>query len=205
MHLRLGAPIASRRTQLDRFGRSHSGVRKGSTGLREYMRILGHWLWRQVASCLVMCLIAPFAEAATARPQQSPPTQQTQASHSERAQSQNSDSATGKSVATTTQSAVAPDNANSSSSPTGDRNPQSGASQSTSDQQQNVNSKPVGTAAAPYEKPIGVPASRPAGAAIAPAKQKRRRSILIKVAVIVGAAVAIGTVVGLSKASASRP
>jgi len=65
--------------------------------------------------------------------------------------------------------------------------------------------EPVGTAAAPYEKVTGVPASRPAGAAIAPAKQKRTRSILIKVGLIVAAGVAIGAVVALSTASSSKP
>lgn len=65
--------------------------------------------------------------------------------------------------------------------------------------------QPVGTAVAPYEKPLGVAASRPEGVVIAPAKQRRTRSILIKVGLLVGAAAAIGTVVALSKASPSRP
>lgn len=65
--------------------------------------------------------------------------------------------------------------------------------------------QPVGTAAAPYEKPIGSAVSRPAGAAIAPGKQRRRRTFLIKVGLVVGAAVAIGTVVALSKGSPARP
>jgi hypothetical protein len=64
---------------------------------------------------------------------------------------------------------------------------------------------PVGTAVAPYEKGIGVAASRPAGAVIAPAKQKRTRSFMIKVGVLIGAAVAVGTVVAISSASPSRP
>jgi hypothetical protein len=64
---------------------------------------------------------------------------------------------------------------------------------------------PVGTAVAPYEKGIGVAASRPAGAVIAPAKQKRTRSFMIKVGVLIGAAVAIGTVVAISSASPSQP
>jgi hypothetical protein len=63
----------------------------------------------------------------------------------------------------------------------------------------------VGTAASESVKATGVAASQPAGAAIAPAKQRRTRSILIKVAALVGAGVAIGTVVGLSAASPSRP
>jgi len=72
-----------------------------------------------------------------------------------------------------------------------------------SDQQQNNN--PVGTAAAPVAKPAGVAASRPAGAVIAPAKQRRRKAILIRVGIIVGAGVAVGTVAALSRGSSSRP
>lgn len=64
---------------------------------------------------------------------------------------------------------------------------------------------PVGTATAPYEKGIGVAASRPAGVVIAPAKQRRSRSFLIKTGLIIGAAVAVGTVVALSNASPSQP
>ena len=64
---------------------------------------------------------------------------------------------------------------------------------------------PVGTAAAPYEKSIGVAASRPAGVVIAPAKQRRTRSFLIRTGLLIGAAVAIGTVVALSNASPSQP
>jgi hypothetical protein len=64
---------------------------------------------------------------------------------------------------------------------------------------------PVGTAAAPVEKTTGVTASRPAGAVIAPAKQKRARAILIRVGIVVGAAVAVGIVIGASKASNGRP
>jgi hypothetical protein len=65
--------------------------------------------------------------------------------------------------------------------------------------------EPVGTAAAPYEKTVGVAASRPAGVVIAPAKQRRAHSLLIKVGLIAAGAVAIGTIVALSKSSPSRP
>ncbi len=82
---------------------------------------------------------------------------------------------------------------------------QSGSGLPASSPQQDNGSKPVGTAAAPYEKPTGVAASRPAGAVIAPAKQRRVRTILISLGVVIGAGVAIGTVAGLSKASPSRP
>lgn len=65
--------------------------------------------------------------------------------------------------------------------------------------------KPQGTAAGPYARPTGVAGSRPAGAAIAPAKQKRKKAILIRVGLIVGGAAAIGAVYGLTKGSPSHP
>jgi hypothetical protein len=65
--------------------------------------------------------------------------------------------------------------------------------------------RPVGTATAPEEKPVGVAASKPAGVVIAPAKQKRARIILIRTAIAFAAAVATGTVVALFKGSPSRP
>jgi hypothetical protein len=72
-------------------------------------------------------------------------------------------------------------------------------------QQQEHPQQPVGTAAAPYEKPTGVPGSRPAGAVIAPAKQRRVRAIIIRVGIVLAAGAAVGTVVGLSKATHSTP
>jgi outer membrane biosynthesis protein TonB len=71
--------------------------------------------------------------------------------------------------------------------------------------QDNPNARPVGTAAAPATRPTGTTASRPAGAAIAPAKQRRVKPILIRIGIIVGAAAAVGAVAGLSKSSSSRP
>lgn len=65
--------------------------------------------------------------------------------------------------------------------------------------------EPLGTAAAESAPTTGVAASRPAGAALAPAKQRRVRSILIRVGVVVGIGAAVGTVVALSEASPSRP
>ncbi len=65
--------------------------------------------------------------------------------------------------------------------------------------------QPVGTAAAPVTSAEGIAASEPAGAAIAPAKQRRVRTILISVALVAGAAVAIGTVAALSNASPGKP
>jgi hypothetical protein len=65
--------------------------------------------------------------------------------------------------------------------------------------------EPVGTAAAGVSNGGGVTASQPAGAALAPAKQRRARSLLIKVGALVGAGVAVGTVMALSKGSPSKP
>jgi hypothetical protein len=66
-------------------------------------------------------------------------------------------------------------------------------------------SQPSGTAAAPGVPVTGHAVSRPAGAAIAPRKQKQIRSILIRVGLIAGAAAAVGTVIALSKGSPSKP
>ena len=103
------------------------------------------------------------------------------------------------------QQAIGSDQAQSACSQTPDKNAPLATCQPASEQPQSTVQAPVGTAAAPYEKPTGVTASKPAGAVIAPAKQKRARSILIRVSVVVGAAVAIGTVAALSHGSPSRP
>lgn len=65
--------------------------------------------------------------------------------------------------------------------------------------------QPAGTAAAQVENTTGEAAYKPAGAAIAPARQKRARMLLIKIGALVGAGVAIGSVAALSSASPSRP
>ncbi len=152
------------------------------------MKISGYWLQRQIAVCLMMFLLAPFGEAAIARPQQTVPAQPAEGVHSVPPQSGNAGEA----------EPIPQQPVPSSGTP-------QSAQQSSPGTQQNGTSNPVGTAAAPYEKTTGAAVSRPAGAVIAPAKQKRARSILIKVGVLVGAAVAIGTVAALSKASPSRP
>ena len=64
---------------------------------------------------------------------------------------------------------------------------------------------PVGTAAAEEIGPSGVAASRPAGMALAPMKQKRVHLLLIKVGLLAAAGIAIGTTVALSKASPGNP
>jgi cytoskeletal protein RodZ len=64
--------------------------------------------------------------------------------------------------------------------------------------------QPTGTAAAPAVRVSGNPVSRPAGAAIAPPKQRQVRSFLIKLGFIAGAGVALGTVAAFSLSSPAR-
>ena len=165
------------------------------------MTIVSLWLKKQMAGSLVMMMALPFA-AATPAPQQ-------QSSGSEQSQS-----VTGapKKPETAESNDAKPESAANLAEPVDLGNPTPTPSQTQSEnvpsapaQQQSNAPKPVGTAAAPYEKTTGVAASRPAGAVIAPGKQKRAHVILIRVAIVVGAAIAVGTVVALSKGSPSRP
>jgi len=142
------------------------------------MRISSYRKGKQIAVCLVFSLALPVSEVAAASPQ---PLFSPQQSQSAPAQDQSQPSAT--------------------QTPS----PRPGAAQSSSDQSQNGIARPVGTAAAPAEPVTGVAATRPVGAAIAPAKQRRARIILIRMSIVLGAAVAVGAVVALTRASPSRP
>jgi len=64
---------------------------------------------------------------------------------------------------------------------------------------------PVGTAAAEAPKVNGITAAEPAGVALAPAKQRRVRTIALKVGAIIGASAALGVVIALSAATPSKP
>lgn len=66
-------------------------------------------------------------------------------------------------------------------------------------------SAPVGAAAAESVPTAGGAAAKPAGVAIAPAKQHQTRSLLIKVGAALAAGAAIGTVFALSHSSPSTP
>jgi cell division protein FtsN len=77
-------------------------------------------------------------------------------------------------------------------------------SQATNKQDEKLQ-RPVGTAAAESPRVTGVTAAQPAGAAIAPAKQRRVRTVVLKVGAILGAGAAIGTVVALTAATPSKP
>jgi len=72
-------------------------------------------------------------------------------------------------------------------------------------QQEQPNQEPSGAATAERGSTRGGAASRPAGNAIAPAKQRQVRSLVIKVGVVLAGAAALGAVYGLSKGTSSVP
>ncbi len=64
---------------------------------------------------------------------------------------------------------------------------------------------PSGVAGAKAANVKGAPVAQPAGAAVAPVRQRGHRSFLIKLGVIAGVGIAAGAVVALSERSPSRP
>jgi hypothetical protein len=165
------------------------------------MTISGLLIRKCTAAALAITISAPLAEARTP-PQEETQPQQAQSAPAAESQGQPAIAGEGRRTENIAALPDAPDAAPRQSAGSGG---QSSSSQSNSSQGQNNPSKPVGTAAAPAEGGRGVMASRPAGAVIAPAKQRRVRTILIQVGVIAGACVAIGTVVALSHSSPSQP
>jgi hypothetical protein len=171
------------------------------------MRISGSWLRRPIAGSLVLVMCVPFGAAAATSPQQETNSSQPAGEvHAAQAPSNTLDSGATTGAAQTAPAETFPDSPGAvlSQSIDGNRRPFSGQ-QSSPKQQQNGAQEPVGTAAAQPLDAVGVAASKPAGAAIAPAKQRRTRSVLIKVSALLGAGVAVGTVVALSNSSPSRP
>lgn len=65
--------------------------------------------------------------------------------------------------------------------------------------------QPVGAATAERVPTAGGAAAKPAGAAIAPAKQHQTRGLLIKIGAIAAAGAALGTVYALSRGTGSLP
>jgi len=185
---------------------SHSKAREASVDLEESMKIPERLVRRQLACVLVMSLTVPFVAAAIPPQQQPLPGQQSENVSRLKVEPQATEDQPTKTAANTTQpEETYPDSPSATSSQTADKAAQSSAPKANPEKQQSGTPQPVGTAVAPYEKTTGVAASRPSGVVIAPAKQRRARSILIRVGIVAGAAVAIGTVVALSTASHSRP
>jgi len=72
-------------------------------------------------------------------------------------------------------------------------------------QEQQKPTEPVGAAAAEKAQTAGGAASKPAGAAIAPAKQHQTRSLLFKIGAIAAGGLAAGTVYALTRGTSSKP
>ena len=172
------------------------------------MKIAGWLTERMIGGCLVLIMAVPSAKAAVMPRQDEATARLAKSAPQSGMQNVGADSRSGKPTMDSAQSDAtipdAPEVAQSQSPPS---NGQGGSSQSSQDPQQNgaTPTEPVGTAAAPSVTTTGVAASKPAGAAIAPAKQRRVRTFLISIVVVVAAGVAIGTVAGLSHTSPSQP
>ncbi len=72
-------------------------------------------------------------------------------------------------------------------------------------QTQKPPTEPVGAAAAEKVPTAGGAASKPAGAAIAPAKQHQTRSLFIKIGAVAAGGLAAGTIYALSHGTPSKP
>jgi hypothetical protein len=165
-------------------------------------------LLRQVSWCLVVSTLLFLGDARGALAQQEPTPGATKNSGAQAAQQPSGDAA--KPAASTTEAAAEyPDapvaqNGQQSSSQSGQSSSQTSSAQTPTDDQKQE-TRPLGAAVAPAAQPSGVTGSRPAGAVIAPGKQRRTHAILISVALVAGAAIAVGTVAALSHGSPSRP
>jgi hypothetical protein len=166
------------------------------------------WPWmKQIASCLIVLLVTQAANAAEQAGQQGAAAQEAQSAPSNNAQEQSPGVATqdAKKGQNTENAVLTP------ALPAAVDGQQQGAAAGASNsepangQEQSNPAKPVGAAAAPASNGEGVAGSRLTGAVIAPAKQRRVHSVVIRVAIIVGACVAIGTVAALSRSNPSQP
>ncbi len=198
--LRPDGPALSSRARRTRFEVHQSVSHEENSGSESTMRMTGRWLRRHIAGCLLLLFVAPHAAAVPSPQQDATPKQQTEVAAATLAQPRTSDSGATGVQAQPSQVKALPDSPGALVSPD-----QSSSAQQPSPNPQSETQAPLGTAAATFVKTTGVAASRPAGAAIAPAKQRRARSILIRVGIIAGAGVAVGTVVALASASPSRP
>lgn len=161
------------------------------------MKSSNQWLGRPIAVLLILVMAIPASHMGSATAQQ---VSQTNAGATTAANG----TSTSPEIASAAESAL-PDNPDPAPQQSPSQNGQAPAPQPGSTPAQDNSHKPVGTAAAPYEPTSGIAGSRPAGAAIAPAKQRRVRTIVISLAVVAGAAIAVGSVAALSHGSPSRP
>jgi cytoskeletal protein RodZ len=129
-----------------------------------------------------------------ASPQQS---SQAQSSQSSPGQSSSGQSSSSQSAAAQSSSTTEPQKA-------GDPLPDAPQPQSAQPPQQSTQA-PSGAAGAKAANVKGAPVAQPVGAAVAPARQRGHRSLLIKIGLLAGAGIAVGTVIALSEKSPTRP
>jgi hypothetical protein len=86
-----------------------------------------------------------------------------------------------------------------------DRLPDAPQSQPAQTPSQQPAPAPSGAAGAKAATVKGSPVAQPAGAAVAPARQRGHRSLLLKLGLLAGAGIAVGAVVALSERSPARP
>lgn len=173
--------------------------------------LMKHFPWNPVQRALALLLASllcgiPEAVAQSAQSAQAPPAQtgsQQQAAPAQKPnQSLDVDPSKGplQPVTPSSPDASLP-NAPSASQPAAQNLP------STQDQTQQAPpaTAPQGVAVAGEARTNGGPASKPAGTAIAPAKQRQMRSLLIKIGAIGAGAAALGVVYGLTRSTSSHP
>jgi hypothetical protein len=156
--------------------------------------IWGRLLERCLSCCLIAILIMPVRATARVCPGDDSEPQ----AASSALQNNPSDK-----LATTGTDTPADPPIPSDTAPTAEQGPSQSPSQTPKSPDQTPT--PLGTAAAPETREDGVPGSAPAGAAIAPAKQRRVWRFSVRTALVVGAVVAVGVIAGVSLASPSRP
>jgi len=151
-------------------------------------------LWTACAIFLLGTSDDIFAQAVTS------PAGQTQSQTSNAPQASSDSSSADKAPA----ASELPDSPDATRADVQDSTQASGQKQPPTAQNQKLQ-RPVGTAAAEAPKVNGVTAAQPAGVAIAPAKQHRVRTIVLRTGAILGAAAALGTVVALTATTPSKP
>jgi hypothetical protein len=98
-----------------------------------------------------------------------------------------------------------PDNSQNAPAEPQQNSQQNGSAPANGSQTSNTGQQPVGGAAAQLGRTTGGAASKPAGAALAPTKQRQTRSLVLKLGLIAGAGIAVGSVAALAHGSPSRP
>lgn len=169
------------------------------------MRVYSSWLERPVACVVLLLLLGSTSQAATqtSAPAPAPTPQASTPVPPKEAPPQGNETGAGATPKSTGPAEAAPHSPDAVPAKVAKPTQEPSTPQTSVPDQ--PPSRPVGSAVAPDMHPEGVPASRPAGASIAPGKQRRARSFSIRVALLVGAGIAIGTVAAASLATSSRP